>query len=266
MFRELFQYRELLFSLTLREIRVRYKQSLLGMAWAVFIPLSMMIIFTFVFTKALRVPELEKIGMPYAVFAYLGLLPWTFFSSSLTGAVSSLVANQGLVTKVYCPREAFPLSCVASSAFDFVIASGVLVGLIGYFHLFTDWDFVWHQTMWFVPVVLLVQVMFTVGLAMLLAMGNLFFRDVRYLFSVVIYLWMFLTSVIYPLRSQHDFYNVLINLNPMTPIISAYRACIVGGHWPMTGGFIYATVVAVVVCFGSWRFFHRTEPRFAEFI
>ncbi len=132
MFAELIRYRELVYSLTLREIRVRYKQSLLGVLWAVFVPLSMMLIFTFVFTKALKLDgKLDLGGMPYAVFAYIGLLPWTFFSSSLTGSVNSLVANQTLVTKVYCPREAFPIACVASSAFDFAIASTLLIGIIG---------------------------------------------------------------------------------------------------------------------------------------
>ena len=215
MFAELIKYRELLYSLTLREIRVRYKQSLLGVLWALFVPLSMMLIFTFVFTKALKFDgKLDLGGMPYAVFAYIGLLPWTFFSAGLTGAVNSLVANQTLVTKVYCPREAFPLACIASSAFDFAIASTLLVGIIGYFHFFTEWSFSLHLTILVVPVIVLIQTLFTIGLGFVLAMGNLFYRDVRFVFSVVIYLWMFVTSVIYPLESSKPLYNMLINLNP----------------------------------------------------
>jgi ABC-2 type transport system permease protein/lipopolysaccharide transport system permease protein len=267
MFRELYEYRELLWSLTLREIRVRYKQSLLGVAWALFVPLSMMLIFTFVFTRALKIDgRLDLGGMPYAVFAYIGLLPWTFFSSSLNGAVNSLVANQPLVTKVYCPREAFPLACVASSAFDALIASGVLVALIAYFHWFTSWTFALHATVLFVPVVIIVQVLFTVGLALALSMSNLFYRDVRYLFSVVIYLWMFLTSVIYPLESSDPAVRLIINLNPMTPIIGAYRNCLIDGTLPAAGPFLYATGVAVLCCAGAWCVFHRAEPKFAEFI
>ncbi len=267
MFRELIQYRELIYSLTLREIRVRYKQSILGVLWALFVPLSMMIIFTFVFTKALKFHgKLDLDGMPYAVFAYIGLLPWTFFSTSLTGAVNSLVANQGLVTKVYCPREAFPMACVASSAFDFLIASTLLVGIIAYFHYFTAWNFVAHPAILFIPVVVGVQTVLTIGLALLLAMGNLFFRDVRFVFSVVIYLWMFVTSVVYPLESSRPIYNWLINLNPMNPLIVAYRDCIIGGRLPLHGAFLYVAIVATLLMFGSWALFHRMEPKFAEHI
>ncbi len=267
MFAELMRYRELLYSLTLREIRVRYKQSLLGVLWALFIPLSMMLIFTFVFTRALKIDgKLDLGGMPYAVFAYIGLLPWTFFSSSLTSGVNSLVANQSLVTKVYCPREAFPLSCVASSAFDFLIASTLLIGIIGYFHFFSAWNFTLHISILFLPVILIVQTLFTVGLALLLSMGNLFYRDVRYLFSVMIYLWMFVTCVIYPLESSRPLLNTIISLNPMTPIISAYRECISLGHLRLGGPFVYASAVAVVSFFGCWAWFHKTEPKFAEFI
>lgn len=267
MFKELIQYRELIYSLTLREIRVRYKQSLLGVLWALFVPLSMMLIFTFVFTRALKIEgRLDLGGMPYAVFAYIGLLPWTFFAASLTGAVNSLVANQSLVTKVYCPREAFPISCVASGAFDFCIASSLLAGIIGYFHLFTDWDFTWHATILLAPIVLLIQVLLTLGLALLLAMGNLFYRDVRYFFSVAVYLWMFLTSVIYPLESSRPLCNLLIHLNPMTVVIESYRDCIIRGEAPWNLSFVYASGAAVICFFGAWRLFHRTEPKFAEYI
>ncbi len=267
MFRELYEYRELLYSLTLREIRVRYKQSLLGVLWAVFVPLAMMLIFTFVFTRALKIEgRIDLGGMPYAVFVYIGLLPWTFFASSLTGSVSSLVANTSLVTKTYCPREAFPLSCVASSAFDFGIASVLLVGVIGYFHFTTDWSFQFHATLVFLPVVLMVQIVFTVGMAFLLAMGNLFYRDVRYLFSVLINLWMFVTAVVYPLESWRPFCNFLINLNPMTPIINAYRQCLIYGEWPLSLPFAYVAVLSVALLMGAWVLFHRLEPKFAEYI
>lgn len=264
---ELYQYRELLYSLTLRDVRVRYKQSLLGAAWALFVPLSMMLIFTFVFTRALKVDgRLDLGGMPYPVFAYIGLLPWTFFSGSLTAAVNSLVANRALVTKVYCPREAFPLASVASSAFDFGVAALLLGGIIAYFHCFTEWDFTLHATVLAVPLVFAVQVLLTVGLALLLAMANLFYRDVRYVFSVGIYLWMFLTCVIYPLEGSEPWHRLLINLNPMTPIIAGYRDCIIHGRLPAAGPFLYAAGVAVLACVGGWRIFHKAEPRFAEFV
>ncbi|MCH9034879.1 MAG: ABC transporter permease [Planctomycetes bacterium] len=131
---ELYRYRELLLSLTWRDVRIRYKQSMLGIGWAVLMPLSMMLVFTFVFTRAIDARSVLNVDMPYALFAYTGLVPWTFFSAGLNGCVNSLVANRNLVTKVYFPREVFPLACIGSSLVDFFIASTVLVGLMGYFH------------------------------------------------------------------------------------------------------------------------------------
>ncbi len=260
MVQELVRYRELLISLTLREVRVRYKQSVLGIAWALLLPRTMMLIFTFVFTRAVPLADSVDISMPYAVFAYIGLLPWLFFATSLTQAVNSLVANSTLVTKIYFPREMFPLASVACAFVDFVIGSVVLVGLIVYFHVATDWTFTFHATALLVPLVLLTQILLTLGLAMLLSMANLFYRDVRYVFSVAIQLWMFLTNVIYPLPET----NWLVNANPMTPIISAYRHLIVFGEWPPFGPSVYAVLISVSIFLVGWRWFHATEFRFAE--
>ncbi|MBN1341101.1 MAG: ABC transporter permease [Phycisphaerae bacterium] len=261
MIEELVRYRELLISLTLREIRVRYKQSSLGVAWALFLPLTMMLIFTFVFTRAIPVTRFVDLSMPYAIFAYIGLLPWVFFATSLTQAVSSLVANSSLVTKIYFPREMFPLSSVASAFVDFLIGTVVLVGLVVYYHFTTDWTFALHPTVLLVPIVLCIQILLTLGLAMVLSMANLFYRDVRYVFSVLIQLWMFLTAVIYPLPSTMP----IVSLNPMSPIISAYRDLIVRGQLPEHATpLLYAAAVSIVVFLGGWRWFHATEFKFAE--
>ncbi len=273
---ELLRYRELLASLTGREISVRYKQSMLGIAWALLLPLTMMVIFTFVFTRAVQLKEVVDIAMPYAVFAYIGLLPWLFFATSLTQAVNSLVANSSLVTKIYFPREMFPFASVASALVDFLIGSLVLIGLVVYFHLVPDtsgpavavgsetvagdWTFTFHPTMLLVPLVLVVQIILTLGLALLLSMANLFYRDVRYLFTVAIQLLMFLTNVIYPLPTD----SAWVNLNPMTPIISAYRELIIMGQLPEAGPSLYAAGFAVVTFLLGWRWFHATEFRFAE--
>ncbi len=273
---EIVRYRELLLSLTLREIRVRYKQSVLGVAWALFLPLTMMLIFTFVFTRAIPVTRLVDVAMPYALFAYIGLLPWTFFATSLTQSVNSLVANSSLVTKIYFPREVFPFASVASAMVDFLIGSVVLVGLVVYFHLAPDqcgsvissggqrvagdWTFTFHPTLLLVPLVVGVQVLLTLGLGMLLSMANLFYRDVRYVFTVGIQLWMFLTNVIYPLPVSHP----LLSANPMTPIISAYRDLIIHGRLPAPAPSLYAVGVSLAVFLIGWRWFHATECKFAE--
>ena len=263
---ELFRYRELLLSLTWRDIRVRYKQSMLGIAWAVLLPISLMLVFTFVFTRAINATSVLKIDMPYALYAYTGLVPWMFFSMSLGSCVNSLVANRNLVTKVYFPREVFPLSCIASSFVDFAIAMAVLGGLMAYFHLSGAWTFTPHATVVFLPVIVLVQIILTVGLGMMLAMANLFYRDVRQVFSVVIQLWMFVSAVVVPVPQDGSSLARIIGLNPLVPIIGAYRDCVIFGRWPDASGFLYATVVAVIVLFGGWFCFRRASYRFAECI
>lgn len=263
---DLVRSRELLLSLTWRDLRVRYKQSLFGIGWAVLLPLSMMLVFTFVFTRAIDASSILNVRMPYALFAYTGLVPWTFFAVSLGGCVNSLVANRNLVTKVYFPREVFPLSSVAVCFVDFCVAGVVLIALMAYFSIAGEWTFVPHVTLLFVPVVVSVQIALTVGIGMLLAMGNLFYRDVRQVFSVAIQLWMFISAVVIPVPQDGSLLARLIGLNPLVPIIRAYRDCIIHGQWPNAGGFAYATVVALVLLVVGWTCFRRAAYRFAECI
>lgn len=261
---ELWRYRQLLLSLTWRDLRVRYKQSVLGIGWAILLPLSMMLIFTFVFTRAIDATSVLKVDMPYALYAYLGLVPWTFFSVSLSNCVNSLVANRNLLTKVYFPREVFPLSCVASSAVDFGVAMVVLVGLMIYFHFTGEWSFVPRASLLFLPVVVLVQVMLTLGLGMLLAMGNLFYRDVRQIYGVAIQLWMFISAVVVPVPRDGSLLARIIAVNPLVWIIGAYRDCVVYGRLPEAAPFAYAASIAVALLLGGWVCFRRASFRFAE--
>ncbi len=261
---ELWRFRHVLASLTARELRIRYKQSFLGVGWAICVPMSMMLVFTFVFTRAVKLEQGMQLDMPYALFAYAGLLPWTFFASGLNGCVNSLVANRNLVTKVYFPREVLPLSAIGSSFVDFCVATSVLVVLIFYFHVFGDWTFKPSAAILFLPVIVGVQTIMMGGLGMLLAMGNLFYRDVRQIFSVVIQLWMFATNVVYPLRTDDGWVGRLVSINPMTPIIDAYRSCLFDGRLPVGSPFLFATVFAVVVLVVGWTCFHRAGFLFAE--
>lgn len=263
---ELVRYRHLLGCLIWRDIRVRYKQSVLGMAWAVLLPLAMMFIFTFVFTRAVNVVDGLRLSMPYPLFAYIGLVPWAFFASSLNQAVNSVVKNQNLVTKVYFPREVFPLASIGSALADFVIAAVVLVGLIGFYHFTSDWHYRPTAALLFLPVVLLFQLLLTCGLAMLLAMANLFYRDVRQMFTAVMQLWMFLTCVVYPIRNDGSLLGMAAMLNPMTPIIQAYRDCIVAGEIPTGRAFWVAGGVSLATCVLGWAAFRRASYKFAEYI
>ena len=254
-FREIFRYRELLWSLTLKQLKIRYKQTFLGIAWALFTPLAMMLIFTFIFS---RIAKISTADIPYLIFVYCGLLPWTFFSGSLSTATTVLVSNTNLITKVYFPREVFPLSIILSKFVDFCIASLILIGLMFFYRVNL------HFTILFVPLVLLTQIMLMTGLSFLLSMGNLFYRDVKYIFDVVIVLWMFATSVIYPINVESAVLQRILMLNPMTPIIDAYRALILKGTLPNLSYLGVAAAISIAIFFVGLFYFHRNEHLFAE--
>ncbi|MFQ5429273.1 MAG: ABC transporter permease [Phycisphaerae bacterium] len=264
----LYRYRELMWMLAWRDIRVRYKHSLLGIAWAVVPPVAMMLIFTFVFGQIVRVDNTKLTGhavLPYQLFALSGLVPWTFFANGLTGAIGSLVANRPLVTKIYFPREVFPLSAIISAFVDFAIASVVLLFLTVVLHFVPNgWHFQVSWNILFLPVVVGVQVAFMLGLGLLLSMANLFYSDVGFLFRSIIQLWMFVTCVVYQLDATAGWKRVVIQLNPMTPIIRAYRDCLILGRPPFDAAFAGAVAIAAVVLFVGWSWFRRREFEFAE--
>jgi lipopolysaccharide transport system permease protein len=250
------EYRELLVRLTARDLILRYKQTLMGVGWAVFMPLVNTAVFSVIFT---RVAPIET-GLPYPAFAYLGLVAWNFFAASQRFAVISLTSNTNLVTKVYCPREVFPFSAIVVSLVDFAVASLVLVGLMVYYRIGIGWP------MLFVPVIVIVHVALTAGVALFLAMGNLFYRDVKYLSEIVLTIWMFATSVVYPVERIGGRLGALLMLNPLTPIIDAYRATVLRNELPNPGTFAYAAVAGLVLLVAGWVCFHRAEFQFAEHI
>ena len=253
---ELIQYRELLASLTRRDLLLRYKQTIMGFGWSILMPVTYMVIFSLIFTRVVKLDT----GVPYPIYAYTGLLPWNFFASSLRFAVSSLTSNSTLVTKVYFPREILPFSVILVSLVDFAVGAIVLAGLMAWYGVGL------HASLLLLPVVVLVQVLFTAGVTLLLAMGNLFYRDVKYLIEIVITLWMFATSVVYPVQRIGGRLGPLLALNPMTPIIDAYRAVVLHGQPPAAGPFLGAAAFSAALLAVSWLAFHRAEFRFAESI
>lgn len=251
---EQFQFQELLYQMTKRDLLLRYKQTAMGFAWAIFMPLVNTAIFSVVFMRVAPI----NVGAPYPVFAYLGLLVWNLFASALRFSVSSLTSNTNLVTKVYFPREIFPFSAVIVSTVDFVTGALVLVALMVYYHVPV------HATVLFIPVLLAVQIAFTAAVALVIAMANLFYRDVKYLFEVVITVWMFATSVLYPTASVGGRLGTILRLNPMTPIIDSYRTVLLDGHLPDFASFAGTVAVAVISLTAGWLWFHRLEFAFAE--
>jgi lipopolysaccharide transport system permease protein len=254
MLAEQVQYRELLYEMTRRDLLIRYKQTIMGFGWAVFMPLVNTAVFSVIFTRVAPI----QTDVPYPLFAYCGLLAWNFSASTFRASVGSLTSNAGLITKVYFPREIFPFSAMIVALVDLAVGSSVLIGMM-----------IWYKMppspqIALIPIVVVVHVVFTAAVSLFVAMANLFYRDVKYLFEVVLTLWMFATSVLYPVRNMSGRLGTLLRLNPMTAIIDAYRDALFGMTRPDLQGFMAAALVSIVLLFGAWVMFHRSEFQFAE--
>lgn len=255
MLEEQVDYRELLYQMTLRDLLLRYKQTAMGFGWAIFMPLVNTAVFSVIFTRVAPLPT----AVPYPVFAFCGLWAWNFFSSTLRFAVNSLTSNANLVAKVYFPREIFPFSTVLVGLVDFLVSGVVLMALMAYYRIVPGLTLAW------LPVILLVHIAFTTGVALIVSMANLFYRDVKYLFEVAITVWMFATSVVYPVSGIGGKLGMVLMLNPMTPIIDAYRNVILLGTSPGPG-FAATAALSLIVLIWGWLNFHRAEFSFAESI
>ena len=254
MLQEQLEYRELLVQMTRRDLLLRYKQTIMGFGWAVFMPLLNTAVFSIIF---MRVAPVET-GAPYPLFAYCGLLAWNFFASSLRFAVNSLTGNMNLVSKVYFPREIFPLSAVIVCFADFAAGATVLVVLMAWYGVGVS------SALLFLPVIVIVQAMLTLAAALLLAMANVFYRDVKYLFEIVLAVGMFATAVVYPVESVGGALGQLLQLNPMTVVIDGYRSVLFHGDLPALVPFGACAALAASVLALAWLAFHRAEFAFAE--
>jgi ABC-type polysaccharide/polyol phosphate export permease len=248
-------YRELLFRLTHRDLLLRYKQTVMGFGWAIFMPIVNTVIFSVVF---MRVAPIDTGGVPYPLFAYSGLLVWNFFASSLRFAVGSLTSNPSLVTKIYFPREVLPISSVLVTLVDSLIGGLVLIALMAYYGVAVT------PALLLLPLVVVVLVAFTCAIALMLAMANLFYRDVKYLFEILVTLWMFATSVLYPIDLAGGRVAAVLQLNPMVAILDAFRAVVIRGVVPDAAPLAAAAAVSVVALAVASVAFHRAEFRFAE--
>lgn len=248
------RYRELLWQMIRRDLLLRYKQTVMGFGWAVFMPLLNTAVFSLIFT---RVAPIET-PVPYPVFVYCGLLAWNFFASSLRFSMTSLTANANLVTKIYFPREIFPFAAMTVCLIDTLVGATVLSALMWFYQVDVG------PALLFLPVVMAVHVAFTAALALALSMANLFLRDVKYITDVVLTVWMFLTSVFYPAELLGGRAGLVVTLNPMTALVDAYRSVILLGQVPDPARFSAAAVVSILALGIAWLVFHRAELRFAE--
>lgn len=255
--KELYSYRELLYVLTVREIQIRYKQSVLGIAWAVLQPLALMLMFTLIFSVLLKIPSDD---IPYPIFSYSALLFWTFFSGSLNRAIPSLETNAALIKKIYFPREFFPVSNVLAAGFDLLIGVMILIGLMFYYHVpFTV------NILYVVPI-LVIQIIFTLGICFFASALNVYYRDVKHALPLLIQLLMYATPIIYPISLVPDRLLTLYLLNPMTGIIESYRNILVKGLSPDLSYLGIAAAGSVVLFILGYLYFKRIEMTFADIV
>jgi lipopolysaccharide transport system permease protein len=254
--RDLWQYRDLLYILTLRDIKVRYKQTVLGILWAIIQPLFMMIIFTLFFGKLAKIPS---DGIPYPLFAYAGLLPWTFFSNALNSSGNSLVGNSSLVTKVYFPRMIIPIAAVGSGLLDFVISFGLLVLLMLYYGVG------FSPNILMLPILTLLTALLTIGIGMWMSALNVKYRDVRYALPFLIQLWMFATPIIYPSSLIPEKWRWLFRINPLTGLIEGYRSAIFGKPFDLIGLGISIFFIFIVLIYSAYTF-RQMERSFADIV
>jgi lipopolysaccharide transport system permease protein len=250
------EYVDLLIVLARHRIYVRYKQSVLGVLWALLQPLSMMVVYTIVFSWFIRVPTG---GVPHAIFAYAGILPWTFFATTVSNGTTSLVSHSQLVTKVYFPREILPLSYVVAAAADFVIASSALVGLM-----------VWFDVPMNARVMTVLPLMFVIsafGLACALVLSALYvkFRDIGMALPVALQLWMFATPVLYPAAAVPNEWRFLYSLNPMTGLVENFRRGVLGTSFDIPA-LVAPAILTLILLPIAYLIFKRVEATMADVI
>src|SRR6476661_6646962 len=255
-FKDIWAYRELLYFLTWRDVKVRYNQTSLGAAWAILQPLFMMIIFTIFFG---RLAGVASSGIPYPLFALAGLVPWTFFANAITASGNSLVGSANLITKVYFPRLIVPAAAMLAGLVDFLLAFLMLVLLMFYYRITPTVQIL------FLPVLILLTALFSLGIGTWMSALNVKYRDVRFALPFVIQLWLFVSSVILPSTAIPPKWRWLLTLNPMSGIIEGYRAALFGlpFDWPALGiasGLTILTLLYAIYAFG------RVERSFADII
>jgi len=251
--RDLWTYRELLYFLTWRDVKIRYKQTVLGAAWAILQPLLLMLIFNFFLA---RLAGINSGRVPYPLFAYAGLLPWTFFANAVVNGGNSLVGNTNLITKVYFPRLFIPAAAVGAGLVDFALAFGLLIVLMIYYGVGLQRGLV------LLPVLILLTTLLALGVGMLMAALNVKYRDIRHALPFMIQIWMFASPVIYPLP---DRWRWLLSLNPMSGIIEGFRAALFGQ--PLDGMALgLSAVITLILLISSAFVFTRMEKSFADVI
>ncbi len=254
---ELWQSRELLFYWMQREISVRYKQSVLGVVWAILQPIAMAIVFTLVFSRLARLPS---DGIPYPIFVYSALVPWTFFATSIGQGIPSVVGQMNLVTKSKFPHEIIPLGSITAAFVDYLCAFAIFIVMMLFYRVPISAEMLW----W--PLILTIQTVLIVGVVLLGATLNVFFRDIRFAIPLGLQIWMYATPIIYPLSMVPERWRLVYGLNPMVGIIESYRNIFIRGLPPTWDLLAVGAVTAFVLFLSGYALFKRLEPAFADII
>ncbi|OQY84344.1 MAG: phosphate ABC transporter permease [Anaerolineae bacterium UTCFX3] len=256
--RDLWVYRELVFFMVWRDVKVKYKQTLLGMAWAVIQPVMTMLVFTFLFGTVAKLPT---DGIPYPVFSFTALLPWGLFVTALNQGSRSLVAHNNMVTKIYFPRLILPMSAVLAGLVDFAIAFVILVALMVYYHVTPAWNLVWT-----LPLFLLLALVAALGVALWLSAINVKYRDVNQALPFLTQFWLFATPVAYSSSVISPKWQIVYSLNPMAGVVNGFRWALLGsGNGPDAALWVSAAISILVLVTGLF-YFRSTEKTFADTI
>ncbi len=255
--KELLRFRDLLLTLALRDIKVRYRQTFLGVAWAVLQPLAFMLIFTLVFAKFGKV---SSDGAPYPLFSYTGLVPWTFFATALGLAVNSVAANMNLVKKIYFPREVFPIGVIIGCLIDFCIAASLIVGMMIWYRVPATLHLLW------LPWLILIEILFLVSVSLVTSAMNVFYRDIKYIVPLALQLGMFVTPVIYSVSTVPARWRSLYLLNPMAVVVDGVRRVVLYHQAPPMEPLLVSTALVTAMAVLAYGYFKRVEVKFADLI
>lgn len=256
--KEVLKNHELLWQMVSREVKARYKQSILGYFWVILNPLAQMLVMSFAFSVILRIPTNAASNIPYSIFLFVALLPWNLFATSLSSASGSLVNSASLITKIYFPRTILVLSTIIAKIVDFLFALLILIVFMIAYQIPININILW------VFPIFLIQQIFTIGLSFFFSAANLLYRDIQYLLNMLILLWMYATPIFYPVDLVPDKYRILFQLNPMAVIINAYRQTILGGGHPNYMSILIALFLSLVVLLLGFSYFKSREKIFAD--
>jgi len=254
---ELWEYRELLYFLAWRDVSVRYKQTVLGAAWAVIQPFFTMVVFSLFFGRLAGVPS---DGVPYPIFSYAALVPWMFFANALSQASDSLVGSSALITKVYFPRLTIPIARATAGVIDFMLAFLVLLGMMIYYRILPTMNIFW------LPLLLLLALVTSLGVGLWLSAMNVQFRDVRYVVPFMTQLWLFSTPVAYPSSLLSEPWRTFYGINPMVGVVEGFRWALLGTDTAPGSMIIASSLVALSILIGGMFYFRRMEKTFADIV